>query len=155
MQKKVLVSLTVILLFASFWGYVQTVSAQEETDVTPAVTDPVNTFVISWFFGFLGAFVYLFLLMMTDRDLLIFENKYLNVRWMVALFTVVGGIVAAVVHISMGIGISVNNVQNVFMLGFGWQGVISGAGGSSKIGELKAEDPEKEKLKHDVRDRVD
>lgn len=151
--KKILVSLAAIVLFASFLGYVQIVSAQEEADVTQTLTDPVQTFFICWGVGSLGAFVYLFLLMMTDPSLSLLENKYLNISCMAVTFTLVGGIVAAVVHISMGVGIIVNNVQNVFMLGFGWQGVMSGAGGSSKIGELKAEDPEKKKLKSELMDR--
>ena len=155
MSKKILVSLTAILLFALYGGYVQTVSAQEEANVTQAVTDPVMTFFICFGVGALGAFVFLVVLMMTDPSLSILENDIFSISWMAVIFTFVGGIVAAVIHISMGIGISVNNVQNVFMLGFGWQGVLTGAGGSSKIGELKAEDPEKEKLKREVKDRVE
>ena len=153
MLKKILVYLTAIVLFASFVGYVQIVSAQEDVDVTQTVTDPGKTFLICFGVGALGAVVYLVVLMMTDPTLSILENDIFGISWMAIIFTFVGGIVAAVTHISMGIGISVNNVQNVFMLGFGWQGVLTGAGGSSKIGELKAEDPEKKELEKEVMDR--
>jgi hypothetical protein len=126
-----------ILLTISLLEYSSPVFGQEVSDQTQGVTDPVTTFLISLGIGILGASSYLFILLMTDRNLSILENQILGTGVMATLFTLVGGIVAAVIQTSTGSGISVTSIQNVFMLGFGWQGVMSGAGGSSKVGELK------------------
>lgn len=143
-------SLIVLLVFSSMGEYAPHVYSQNEANATPAVTDPVMTFIISLGVGILGASAYLFILLMTDRTLSILENQMLDLRIMVILYTVLGGIVAAVIQTSIGSGISATNVQNVFMLGFGWQGAMSGAGGSSKVGELKDNANEFKKLLEDL-----
>ena len=147
---KILVSLSVILLSASLLGYAKPVYAQGDADETQVVTDPVMTFLISLGIGILGASAYLFKLLMADRSLSILENQMLDLPVMVTLYTIIGGIVAALTQTSTGSGIAVTNVLNVFMLGFGWQGVMSGAGGSSKLGELKNFEADFEKLLDDL-----
>lgn len=120
--------------------YAQQASPAEE------VTNTGTTFLFSFVIGVAGAFVYVFLLLMTDRTLSLFQNELLPLPIMALLFIISGGIVAGVTQTSTGSGISANYIQTVFMVGFGWQGVISGAGGSSKLGELKENEAEFKKL---------
>jgi hypothetical protein len=149
---RILSFLAIALFFASVVLIAHPVPAQSVTNatqaatVTQATTDPLMTFLISFVIGTAGAFVYLFILLMTDRTLSILRNSLLPLWAMVVLFTVSGGIVAAITQTTTGAGIAVNNVQSVFMVGFGWQGVMSGAGGSSKVGDLKENEVEMKKL---------
>lgn len=143
---RILSFLAIALFFASVVLFAHPASAQSVANVTQATTDPVMTFLISLVIGIAGAFVYLFILLMTDRTLSILRNSLLPLWAMVVLFTISGGIVAAITQTTTGAGIAANNVQSVFMVGFGWQGVMSGAGGSSKVGDLKENEVEMKKL---------
>jgi len=155
MMKRILntripVSLVVVAFLALMFWSAKPAYAQGDGNVTQAVTDPTKTFVISFAIGTSGAFVYLFVLLMTDRTLSILRNDMLPLWAMVFLYTISGGIVAGITQTATGSGISANNVQNVFMVGFGWQGVIAGAGGSSKVSELKDTEVEFKKLLGDL-----
>lgn len=147
-----LVLSTILLACALITMYSHSVIAQEEGEVltSNATTDPVTTFTISFAIGAAGALVYIFLLLMTDRTISILRNDILPLMVMIILFMITGGIVAGITQTASGTGIAANNVQTVFMVGFGWQGAISGAGGSSKVAEEKENTIELKSLLDDL-----
>ena len=150
-----LILASILIALTLTTAHISPVSAQDEGETLPRVTDPVMTFTVSFFIGMAGAFVYIFILLMTDRTISILRNDILPLWVMVLLFTISGGIVSGISQTSAGNGIAVNNVQTVFMVGFGWQGVISGAGGSSKVAELKEKEKEMEENENDLKSLLD
>lgn len=94
------------------------------------------TFWISFSVGIIGAGVYLMLLLMTERKLKMLDNDIIkNLPLMTLLFIMSGGFVSAIIQTSIGI-LSPNGLQAVFMIGFGWQGALSGAGASGSIKKI-------------------
>ncbi len=155
-MKKVLVSLTLLLIFTSILGCKQPVATQNANKMTqgatiPTITDPIQTFLISFIVGIAGSFVYLFILLMTDRTLSVLRIENAPFRLMMLLFLISGGIVAGITQTTTG-GIAVSNLHSVFTVGFGWQGVISGAGGSAKVRKEMEKNIEAEKDKSDFKD---
>ena len=93
-------------------------------------TDVVMTFWGSFLIGLSGAGVYLMLLLLVEGDLKILENKTLpDLGTMTFLFLLSGGFVAAVTQITTGV-LGTSGVWAVFLIGFGWQGAISGVAGA-------------------------
>ena len=73
------------------------------------------------------------LLLMTESKLKILENHIVgDLPLMTLLYIMSGGFVAAITQTSTGI-LSSNGLQAVFMIGFGWQGALSGVGASGSI----------------------
>jgi len=91
----------------------------------------LTTFGVSFCVGIAGASVYLSLLLITEKNIEILRNKVIkDVSLMTLLFLLSGGLVAASVQTSIGI-LKTSGVHAVFLLGFGWQGAISGISGST------------------------
>jgi len=88
------------------------------------------TFWVSLCIGMAGAGVYLLILLMTEKNLEVLKNELVpNVFLMSFLYLLSGGFVAAVTQISTGL-LASNSMHAVFMVGFGWQGAISGVAGT-------------------------
>ncbi len=113
-----------------------------------------RTFSFSLLIGIAGAFVYLTLLLIADKDLnvlkRIWESDKLPKGVMVPLFLISGGVVAAMSEISTD-DFARGDIWGIFLLGFGWLGAMSGVGGASvsktsaeaigkKNAELRAKD---------------
>ncbi len=98
-----------------------------------AIPIEIVTFVISFFVGISGAGIYLLMLLMADRKVEILENPMLPLPWMTALFVIAGGLVAGLFQTATGSPVAATNLQNVFMIGFGWQGAIAGIGASGRV----------------------
>lgn len=91
------------------------------------------TFWVSFLVGMVGAGVYLMVLLMTDAKLKSLQNDVIgSLSTMTILFIMSGGFVAAVTQTTTGI-LSATGLQGVFMVGFGWQGALSGVGASGDI----------------------
>lgn len=99
------------------------------------VPQEVITFSVSFLVGMGGAGTYLLLLLMTDRKVEILINPLMKLRYMTVLYSIVGGFVAAIFQTATGNPIAVTSLQNVFMIGFGWQGALTGVGASGKVKE--------------------
>jgi uncharacterized membrane protein len=96
----------------------------------------IITFWIAFVVGIIGASVYLSVILMTEKHLRILENRLIgDISLMTGLYILSGGFVAAITQVSTGI-LTASGVQAVFMLGFGWQGAISGFAGTSTRAEL-------------------
>lgn len=114
------------------------------------------TFWTSFGLGIAGSGVYLVLLLMTEKKLTILENEIIpNLPFMIFLYLLSGGFFSAVMQVSSGI-ITSSDVNTVFMLGFGWQGALSGVAGAGARAELVKnaillkEDVEDEKIQKEV-----
>ena len=98
----------------------------------------LSTFGLYFLAGSLGACLYLLLLLMTDRDVQILRNNIVGKLWqMTILYVIAGGAFAAIVQLSSGGGFKVESLQAVLLLGFGWQGALSGVGASNKVESMK------------------
>jgi hypothetical protein len=90
-----------------------------------------TTFWTSFIVGSLGAVVYLGLLIMTEKNLNVLQNDVLHDTYLMALlFVFSGGFVAAITQTSAG-RLTAGALQSVFLLGFGWQGALTGVAASS------------------------
>ena len=97
------------------------------------------TFGISFLVGMGGAGVYLALLLMTEKNLTVLENGLVkDLNLMSLLFVMSGGFVAAITQTTSGL-FTTNNLQAVFMVGFGWQGALTGVASSSTRVKLSDE----------------
>ena len=99
----------------------------------------LTTFTVSFIIGVIGAVSYLVFTLMAEGSLDILKNKLLPLEPMTIIFVIIGGLVAAIFHTSTGNADIVHSLQNIFMIGFGWQGAITGVGASSKDRERKKE----------------
>lgn len=105
----------------------------------------IITFWVAFCVGMAGAGVYLSLLLMTEKNIVILKNELIkDLSLMTFLFLLSGGFVAAITQTSTGI-LTSSGIQAVFMLGFGWQGAISGVAGTGT----------RAKLVEDKRDLID
>ncbi len=110
------------------------------TEYLTPVKSGVETFSVSFLIGMGGAAVYLALLLMTEKNLSILENSIVkDMNLMSLLFVMSGGFVAAVTQTTTGTTFSTNSLQSVFMIGFGWQGALTGVAGSSTRVKLNEE----------------
>lgn len=99
------------------------------------------TFWGSFLVGIIGAGVFLLMLLMTERNLTTLENNVVPDKSLMAfLYILSGGFVAAITQTSIGV-LSSNGLQGVFMIGFGWQGALSGVGASGSIRKAVADLP--------------
>jgi len=90
-----------------------------------------TTFWTSFIVGSIGAVIYLALLIMTEKNLSILVNDVVNDTYLMALlFVFSGGFVAAITQTSAG-KLTAGALQSVFLLGFGWQGALTGVAASS------------------------
>src|SRR5207245_4920181 len=93
--------------------------------------------------GFAGALVYVVVQLIADKELTVLKNlmegKYIKGPGMVLLFLLSGGLVAGLSQASVG-RFEPGNIWTSFLIGFGWQGVIAGVGGSAAMRAKDAED---------------
>lgn len=104
------------------------------TTILAGNEDQLMTFWVSFCVGTGGAGVYLLLTLMIEKDMAILKNRYINNLTVMAFFYLLsGGFVAAVTQTSVGI-LTSSDLHAVFIVGFGWQGAMSGiAGASSRV----------------------
>lgn len=93
----------------------------------------IITFAASFLVGVCGAGTYLLLLLMTDRKMEILVNKFMRPLHMTIFYIIAGGLVAGLFNTATGNPIMATSLQNVFMIGFGWQGAIAGVGASGRV----------------------
>ena len=93
----------------------------------------IVTFAISFLVGISGASIYLLMLLMADRKVKILENQLMSLRWMTLLYVISGGLVAGLFQTATGSQVVATNLQNIFMIGFGWQGAVAGIGASGRV----------------------
>ena len=107
--------------------------------ILAANAEELITFWVSFCVGIGGAGVYLLLLLMLEKDMAILKNAHINsLTAMAFLYLLSGGFVAAVTQISTGI-LTSSDIHAVFIIGFGWQGAMSGVAGTGARVQL-AED---------------
>ena len=79
------------------------------------------------------------MLLMTEKNLTVLENGLVkDLNLMSLLFVMSGGFVAAITQTTSGL-FTTNNLQAVFMVGFGWQGALTGVASSSTRVKLSDE----------------
>lgn len=116
------------------------------TTYLTTISNSVTTFGISFLVGMGGAGVYLTLLLMTEKNLTVLDNSLVkDLNLMTVLFVISGGFVAAITQTTAG-AFSQANLQSVFMIGFGWQGALTGVAGSSTRAKLTDEIDEVKKI---------
>ena len=110
------------------------VGSQFRLGVGASELTSAQTFSFSLLIGIGGAFVYLTMLLIADKDLSvlkrIWESDKLPKSVMVPVFLISGGMVAAMSEISTDT-FARGDVWGIFLLGFGWLGAMSGVGGAS------------------------
>lgn len=95
------------------------------------------TFWVSFCMGIAGDSVYLSVLLLTEKNIELLNNRVIDdMVLMTLLFVLSGGFVAATVQTSTGI-LTENGLYAVFLLGFGWQGAIAGVAGAPRRKELE------------------
>ena len=103
-------------------------------------------FAIAMLIGIAGASVYVVVQVISDKELSVLKNlleqKYVGRGVMLFLFLLSGGLVSAMSQASVG-SFQPGNIWTSFLIGFGWQGVISGVGGSAAIRAKDSEGQEK------------
>lgn len=100
------------------------------------IREVIITFWVAFCVGMVGAGVYLSVLLMTEKNIVILKNELItDLSLMTFLFLLSGGFVAAIIQTSTGI-LTSSGIQAVFMLGFGWQGAISGLAGTGTRAKL-------------------
>lgn len=104
------------------------------------MVDAVASFVLYVGTGMIGASIYLLLMLITDHDLAVLKNNIItSISIMAALYIMAGGVFASIVQLSTGTLFAVSNLQTVLIMGFGWQGALSGVGVAKKVSAAKDE----------------
>ena len=116
----------------------------------------VAIFFVATLIGMVGAFVYIVVQMVADKELSVLQNllgsKLLPQRLGLPLFILSGGVVAGMTQASVG-SFGASNIWSIFLIGFGWLGVISGVGGSTAVG-VQAEEVVKRGLAVESLDKL-
>lgn len=113
------------------------------TTILAGNEDQLMTFWVSFCVGTGGAGVYLLLTLMIEKDMSILTNRYIkNLTVMAFFYLLSGGFVAAVTQTSVGI-LASSDLHAVFIVGFGWQGAMSGIAGASSRVQLAEEASDK------------
>lgn len=120
-----------------------------------SIREVIITFWISFCVGIAGAGVYLSLLLMTEKNIVILKNDLIkDLSLMTFLFLLSGGFVAAITQTSTGI-LTSSGIQAVFMLGFGWQGAISGVAGTGTRAKLVEDNRDVTEERDDAKERAE
>ncbi len=123
----------------------------------------LQTFELSFIFGMMGAVVYILLIILTEKNLNVFDNGIVdNLALMCSFVIISGGVVAAVTQVTAGV-LASNNIHTVFMLGFGWQGAMAGVvatgtrakAASDFEADLKAEKEKTEIIKKHLNEELE
>lgn len=126
-------------IIASLVIVAATISLALGTTILAGNEDQLMTFWVSFCVGTAGAGVYLLLMLMIEKDMTTLKNKYINNLTIMAFFYLLsGGFVAAITQTSVGI-LTSSDLHAVFIVGFGWQGAMSGIAGASTRIELAEE----------------
>lgn len=116
----------------------------------------IVSFILMFAAGCIGAGVFLLMLLLTVKDLEILKNNIIsNLKLMAVLYISAGGVVALITQISTGNPFEINHLQALFMLGFGWQGVISGFGAAGYAKNKGVEYNEKRMIIEKIVERKD
>ncbi len=118
--------------------YTSSVVGVEEVELSIVVI-----FLLSLLIGVAGAMVFLIVQMLTERDAgvldRIMKSSYgIPPAVMTAMFVLSGGLVAGFSQASVG-SFTAGNIWTVFLVGFGWQGAISGIGGAAAVRDTVTE----------------
>jgi hypothetical protein len=118
--------------------YTSSVAGVEEVELSIVVI-----FLLSLLIGVAGAMVFLIVQMLTERDAgvldRIMKSSYgIPPSVMTAMFVLSGGLVAGFSQASVG-SFTAGNIWTVFLVGFGWQGAISGIGGAAAVRDTVTE----------------
>ncbi len=96
----------------------------------------IGVFSVATLIGVAGASVYLVVQLIADKELSVLRNlleqKYVGNSLVFSLFLLSGGLVAGMAQASVG-SFEPGHIWTSFLIGFGWQGVISGVGGSAAV----------------------
>jgi hypothetical protein len=97
------------------------------------MVEAIGSFALYFVIGVVGACLYLLLQLIVDGNLSVLSNSVIpDMRAMGALYVLAGGVFAAVVQESTGNLFALNSMQTVLLLGFGWQGALSGVGSAQR-----------------------
>ena len=103
-----------------------------------SMVDSLTSFLLYTGTGMIGAALYLLLILITDHDIHVLRNNIVpHLPLMTGLYIAAGGVFASIVQLSTGSLFALSNLQTVLLLGFGWQGALSGVGVASKVAKAK------------------
>jgi hypothetical protein len=80
--------------------------------------------IMDFIIGMIGSATYLFVLLILNGDINILRNKIISARFMAPLFIIVGGFVTLVYALSLGQPFVPIDSWKIFVVGFGWQGLL-------------------------------
>ena len=102
--------------------------------VVDVLVGALESFLLYVGVGTTGASLYLLLMLITDQDLTVLKNNVVkDISIMIVLYVLAGGLFASLVQLSTGTLFAISNLQTVLILGFGWQGALSGVGSAKKV----------------------
>lgn len=96
--------------------------------------------------GGLGAFAFLILLLLFDKDVEILLNRRIDsVKIMGTIYILLGGVLAIVANVAAYPDFGPNQFMVAFVTGLGWPAIASGIGAGKRVGEINEMRKEVEK----------
>jgi len=90
--------------------------------------------------GAFGAFAFLVVLLLFDKDVAILKNSVIpNLLMMSAIYVAVGGVLAAVLNVAASPDFGPNQYALAFGSGVGWPALATGIGAGKKVGDINEE----------------
>lgn len=90
--------------------------------------------------GAFGAFAFLVILLLFDKDVAILKNEVINnLLLMGTIYVVVGGILAAVLNVAASPDFGPSQYALAFGSGVGWPALATGIGAGKKVGDINEE----------------
>jgi hypothetical protein len=90
-------------------------------------------------FGMLGAFVFLFLLLLFDKKVEILDNEALGTRGTGILYVLLGGVLALVVNLASSMNFTAGQMSVAFGAGLAWPAIAAGVGAGKRVGKISDE----------------
>jgi hypothetical protein len=90
-------------------------------------------------FGMLGAFVFLFLLLLVDKKIEIIKNEKLGETGTGVVYVILGGAVAVVVNLASNLDFTAGQISVAFGAGLAWPAIAAGFGAGKRVGKIADE----------------
>ena len=89
-----------------------------------------------FFVGTIGSLVFLYLLLLYEKNLRILDNEFTSPFIAGVLYVICGGVLTVVVNIANSINLNPSQLPLAFATGFSWPAVASGIGSIKRVSDL-------------------